>query len=80
MHLKKILTVDDFQLRNMCFKACIRGCFNIIKYFHKVIGLSKENFLSCDTHIYACTYGKLNIVKYLHKEIGFVKEDFESKK
>jgi len=59
---------------------CWDGYFNVVKYLHKEIGLTQQNFQSNDNYTLLLAYenGRLNVVKYLHKKINLTKGDFQS--
>jgi len=59
---------------------CTFGSCNIIKYLHKIIKLTNQDFrLNYNDILYlACYHNNINIIKYYHRELGFTKEEFQS--
>jgi len=74
------VVIDNKYLIEYMKNSCEDGNFNVVKYLHKKINLTKKDFQSSSN--YACrfagSYGHVNVVKYLHQEIGLTKQDFQS--
>jgi len=84
--IKKINCYVKLYARDVMFcvkLACYNGKINVIRFLHKEIKLTKEDYKLSDTCIdicsNACERGYINIIKFLHAKIGFVKCDFQAK-
>ena len=79
LHKYNVLSIHYFQFQ--IITACKNGHINIVKYLHTKVGLTTQDFRSCD-NIACClavSNGNLKTVKYLHTKIGLTKDDFKSR-
>jgi len=79
---------EEFGLLQQNFKSyvhfylysCRYGLTDVIRYLHRGIGLSLEDFLCNDYSGIKLAFrnGNIDVIKYLHKEVGLTLKDFES--
>lgn len=72
---KMSLTTYDFSNKSNNFfqKACIQGCFKLIKYVCRHFNLDRK-IITMNLQ-FICSYGHTNILKYVHKKFNITHND-----